>query len=95
MIWRYSSDLYLKLNYESGTVKEMLPFTGRTEKAVYERVRKLGIQKIPNWTEDETDTLFTHGPYESSKLLKRSYNSCLIKKCRLCKKNKKQPVPRT
>ena len=94
MKWRYSSDLFLKLNYETGTVKEMLEFTGRTEKAIYERVRRLGIQKTPNWKDQEINTLITQGPYQSSLILKRSYQSCLIKKCRLCKK-KKQSVPRT
>lgn len=95
MNWRYSSDLYLKLNYETGTVKEMLQFTGRTERAVYERVRKLGLQKTPNWTKKEIRILRKWGPKEASVILKRSYNSCLIKKCRLCKKKKRKSVPRT
>jgi hypothetical protein len=93
--WRFSSDLYLKLNYHDNTVNNMKKFINRNNKAIYERIRILGLQKIPNWTDDEIQILLTESPTNASLILKRSYNSCLIKKSRLCKKNKQQTVPRT
>jgi hypothetical protein len=86
--WKISQEVFIKIHYFDRNVNSLTAFTKRKPKAIYERARKLGLKKVPNWTNVEIASLLANGAKKTSEIYKRSYNSCLIKKHRLCKSHK-------
>lgn len=81
-------ELQLKALYFKTSLKEIANKMDKSQKAVAELARKRGYKKIPNWTNAEIVSLLENGAKRTSEIYKRSYNSCLIKKLRLCKSHK-------
>jgi len=78
-------ELQLKELYFKTSLKETAIIMSKSEKAISELARKRGYKKIPNWNDNEIISLFENGAKKTSEIYKRSYNSCKIKKSRLCK----------
>jgi len=83
-----SQELLLKELYFKKSTQHIAKALNKSEKAVYELARKRGYKKIPNWTNNELVSLLENGAKKTSEIYNRSYNSCLIKKSRLCKLHK-------
>ncbi|MFA5300370.1 MAG: hypothetical protein WC389_19470 [Lutibacter sp.] len=78
-------ELQLKELYFKTSLKDIATKMNKSKKAIAELARKRGYKKIPNWTNDELISLQVNGAKKTSEIYRRSYNSCLIKKSRLCK----------
>lgn len=85
-------------NWQSKTVKQIADDLARTVRSVEVCARKLGLKKVPNWTDEEIKYLVEHHHrYRTSclaKVLCKSENAVKIKKTRLglCKRTKNTPV---
>ena len=88
--WKASQEIYIRVHYFDCKVNSLVLFTKRKPKTIYEKARRLGLKKIPNWTNEEIIFLKEFGAKKTSEIYKRSYNSCKIKKLRLCRSLKKQ-----
>lgn len=77
-------ELQLKELYFKTSLKETAYKMGKSQKAIAELARKRGYKKTPNWTNSELVSLIENGAKRTAEIYKRSYNSCLIKKSRLC-----------
>ena len=76
--WRYSEELYLKLNYGHQTYAEMQGFIKRPVKQISSKAVRLGISKKRNWSKEEI-ALAKNGELP----INRNYNSWKIKKHRI------------
>jgi hypothetical protein len=80
-----NQELQLKELYFNSKISVAAILLSKSKKAVYELARKRGYKKSPNWSNAELISLLENGAKKTSQIYKRSYNSCLIKKSRLCK----------
>lgn len=87
---KLSDIYYIGLNYKRKTAVEIEKIIGVNKKTIHEIGRRYRLKKVINWTKDEVDILIKIGALEASKILNRSYNSCKIKKSRLCHMKKLQ-----
>jgi hypothetical protein len=56
----------------------------RSDKSLYEKVRRLKLQRIPRWSESDLNTLMnSNNITDASHILKRTENACRIKKHRI------------
>ena len=84
--WRYSRELYLKLNYGRMTYSEMRKFMSEhSEKAISNKAVKLSLSDKQNWNPIECMIAIYYPNAIGRKLTNRSINSLKIKKCRLLK----------
>jgi hypothetical protein len=81
-------ELQLKELYFKISLKNLGLLMNKSPKTVAELARKRGYRKIPNWSNSELISLQINGVKKTSEIYKRSYNSCLIKKSRLCRSHK-------
>lgn len=84
--WKYSQELYLKLNYGHKTYKQMQKFMPeRSEKAISNMAVKLGLSNKKNWTPYESIVALYYPNKIGERLTNRSKNALKIKRCRLIK----------
>lgn len=84
--WKYSQELYLKLNYSRMTYIEMRKFMPEhSEKAISNKAVELGLSDKQNWNPFECLIALYYPNEKGKKLIHRSINALKIKRCRLIK----------
>ena len=84
--WKYSSELYLKLNYGKITYSEMRKFMPEhSEKAISNKAVELGLSNKQNWNPFECIVAIYYPNKTGKQLTNRSVNALKIKRCRLIK----------
>jgi hypothetical protein len=84
--WKYSQEIFLRLNYGRQTYKDMQKFMpARSEKAISNMAVKMGLSNKRNWNPYECIIALYYPNKIGEKLINRSRNALKIKKCRLIK----------
>jgi hypothetical protein len=84
--WKYSQEIFLRLNYGKQTYRKMQKFMPeRSEKAISNMAVKLGLSSKRNWNPYECIIALYYPNNTGEQLINRSKNALKIKKCRLIK----------